>query len=66
MNREMGDVFERLFCVHPELRYIRRGLPYPGQRPDKLDFFPDVKVIDDAFVNSIIMYYSDQLVDKKL
>lgn len=50
----MNDAFERLLTIHPELETSRRGLPFPGTRKDGLTFFDDVKVIDEAFVNSNI------------
>lgn len=62
----MNNVFERLFRVHPELEKTRRGLPFPGRRSDGLPFFYDVKVIDDAFINSNIMYSYESIIDKKL
>ena len=62
----MNDAFERLLTIHPELETSRRGLPFPGTRKDGLTFFDDVKVIDEAFVNSNIMYSYETIIDTRL
>lgn len=60
------NAFERLFNVHPELKSIRRGLPFPGRRSDGLDFFADAEIIDKAFIASNEMYSYESIIDKKL
>lgn len=56
------DMIERF----PALDKKRRGLPETGVRNDGLDFFSDVKIIDDAFKYSNSLYALEDKIDKRL
>lgn len=62
----INNAYELFLTRYPEYEKKRRGLPFPGKRPDGKDFFPDTKLIDDTFTFSNGLYSYEDIIDKRL